>query len=176
MVVGEGGNPVDVREVVGGAELREHQRPVRLRGLLVGVPERHRLRGRAIRRAGGEAVVVEAEPRSRPDRRQVGLGAEVEDDVRLLPDDVAAIDRADRPGALARHRGQRPLIELRAAGRLCARRPLASGPGLVQQVVAEHPIRASEGARDVLPRAGVLVQELHPAHLVVRPEVVEGPP
>ena len=38
---------------------------------------RQRLAGRAVLRAGRQTVVVEAEARVRPDRRQVGLGPEL---------------------------------------------------------------------------------------------------
>src|SRR5436190_10235136 len=105
----------------------------------------------------------------------MGLPAEIEEDVRLLPDDVTAVDSSDRLGGLASHRGEWPRVEARAAGRVGARLPGRAGPGLIHEVVAKDPAGSSEPARDMPPSICVAAHQAHAAGTrVIGPEVVEG--
>src|SRR5581483_10041848 len=88
---------------------------------------------------------------------QVRVGAEVEQDLRLEPDDVVAVDAADAGQYLLVHRLQLVALEVRAALRAGAARPVAAGPGLVDQLVAHQVILGGPARRDRHPGRAVVV-------------------
>ena len=114
-----------------------------------------------------EAVVVEAEaPSRRPGRRQVGGGAEVEEHVRLVPDERrrrSTLRIASMTSLSSNAQRARSSKAGQPAG-LTHGLPARAGPRLVQQVVAERRGgRRAKRPATCAPCGGVAVLEADPA-------------
>src|SRR5436190_3576662 len=162
-------DPLDLAEVVGGAELGHQVGVAGARRLGVGVLEGQRLE--RLTRAGLlvvlgarlgtvlEAVDVEAHAGAGADRGDVRLRAVVEEHVWLPPHKPPRVDAADALVDAARERRELGLVEDGAADVVGAGLPAGARPGLVEDVVAEVVRLRAEAPRDVAPGVRVAVLE-----------------
>ncbi len=109
-----------------------------------------------------------------PSAGTIRAGAEVEQHVRLVPDQLLALDGPDPVEDPPVERSQGAGVERRAAGEGQAGRPRGPGPGLIQQVEADGVLGRGESGGNVAPRSRVAVLQADSARpRVVGPEVVE---